>query len=73
MAELRLRAFLDRFEGDFAVLLLGDEGEQVVWPAKLLPEGAVEGSVLCVTLDADVTKAAEEDINSLIDRLERGQ
>ena len=75
MAERELRAFLDRFEGEFAVLLLGEEGEQVRWPARSLPEGAIEGSVLSITIapDAAASKAAEDAINSLIDRLERGE
>lgn len=69
------RAFVDRIEGDQAVLLVGDDGEQVLWPVKCLPEGVGEGSVISFSLSADAaaTKAAEDVIDSLINRLERGE
>ena len=72
MAKQDWRAFVDRIEGDCAVLLVGDDGEQVLWPTKYLPAGVGEGSVISFTVGADITatKGAENVINSLIDGLE---
>lgn len=69
-----VRAFVDRFEGDQAVLLVGDEGRPLLWPARNLPPGAREGVIVRieVLVDDAATKSAEDVINSLIDRLERG-
>lgn len=70
-----LRGFVDRIEGDLAVVLIGDTGREVAWPVSELPDGAGEGSVLAieVRLDAEGTQAALEDVGSLIDRLKRGR
>lgn len=75
MAEKHLRAYVDRFEGDCAIVLLGEEGYQALWPVADLPEGVREGSVLSVTvrIDSEETRAAEDIIESLIDRLQRGE
>ena len=72
--EKRVQAFVDRIEGDCATLLLGDEGRPVCWPVEALPENAGEGSFVSITLTLDekATKAAEDVIDSLIDRLEHG-
>jgi hypothetical protein len=42
---------LDRFEGDRAVLLVGDEAFDV--PRGVLPAGAREGAALVLTLDPE--------------------
>lgn len=72
VTEKRLRAFVDKIEGDTATLLIGDEGRPVCWPVEALPDDVVEGSIISIilALDDDATKAAEDVINSLIDRLE---
>lgn len=52
---------LDRIEGERAILTFGDQ--QVDLPIFLLPEGAREGSVLCLALDeqgADEARLAAE-------------
>lgn len=69
------KAFVDRIEGDRAVVLIGEEGRQAIWPLEYLPEGSREGSVLRVAigLDEDATKQTEEIVDSLIDRLQRGE
>jgi hypothetical protein len=67
---MRVRAFVDRFEGDQAVLLLGDkESEAVVWPRAFLPLDAAEGAVLEVTVetDAEETADASDKIRRLLD------
>lgn len=55
------RIAVDRIEGDIAVLDIGGD-KTVDVPASLLPEGAVEGSVLTLTLAlaADAAKDAAE-------------
>ena len=44
-----MKAVIDRFEGDRAVLLLGDEGQPLNVPRQVLPGKAREGTWL--TLD----------------------
>ena len=72
MSAVRVRAFLDRFEGDQAVLLLGDkESEAVVWPRAFLPSDAAEGTVLEVTVETDAEETADtsRQIRRLLDDL----
>ena len=60
MSAVRVRAFVDRFEGDRAVLLLGDrESEAVVWPRAFLPPDAAEGTVIEMTVETDVDETAD--------------
>ena len=75
MSSKELKAFVDRIEGDNAVVLIGDEGRHAVWPLQDLPEGTREGSVLrvVVRLDDEATKQTEELVDSLIERLQRGE
>lgn len=51
----KVKAVVDRFEDDKAVLLLGNEENQAVWPRAFLPEKTAEGSILMVTLAVDAT------------------
>ncbi len=71
-----IQAFVDRIEGDKAVLLVGDEAEVVVIPAKYLPEDAGEGSILTIEIKFDAEKTAKEleNIKAIIRRLmEKGK
>ena len=54
------RAVVDRFEdGDFAVLLVGEDEIEVIVPRGEIPDGTVEGSVLRVTIeDGRLTSAS---------------
>jgi len=68
----RVRALLDRFEGDKAVLLLGEkESQTVVWPRAFLPPDAVQGMVLEVIVETDPEAAADmtDEIRRLLDDL----
>ena len=47
------KAVIDRFEGDLAVLLVGDRERQLVVPIKSLPAGVKEGQWLEVELAGD--------------------
>lgn len=49
-----MKAVIDRFEGDFAVLLFGDEEIKVDFHRSLLPQGAKEGSWLTISLELDL-------------------
>lgn len=66
-----MHAVIDRFEGDLAVILVGDEEIKVNIPKKLLPKGAKEGSWLKVSfeLDPDATKKQEEKVSALLQKL----
>lgn len=60
------RVYLDRIEGDRAVLLCGEDGrEKLTLPARLLPPGTREGAALDLSLAPapnDGTKAAVQDL-----------
>ncbi|MGB4290452.1 MAG: DUF3006 domain-containing protein [Dethiobacteria bacterium] len=66
-----MKAVIDRFEGDFAVVLFGDEEIKLNIPRKLLPKGSCEGSWLKVTfeLDPEGEKKQREKIEDLLKKL----
>ncbi len=68
---MRIRAVLDRYEGEKAVLLVGDDEASVAWPRALLPDGAKEGDVLWVALSVDeqATREAREEAEELLRQL----
>lgn len=66
------RAFVDRIEGDKAVLLVGDKQEAtVIFPAAYLPDGVGEGAVLTIIVryEPELTAEASEQVAGLIRRL----
>jgi len=66
-----MKAVVDRFEGEYAILLFGDDEVKVDFPKKFLPEGTREGSWLKVVfeLDQEGTKKQKEKIAGLIEKL----
>jgi hypothetical protein len=76
-------AAIDRFEGDWAVLLVGPESRVVNVPRAQLPKRARAGQWLQVTLQGDAIVAAELDraetqrrrkrIREKLERLRRGE
>ena len=66
-----MKAVIDRFEGDYAVMLFGDEEIKADIPRQLLPKDAREGSWVNVyfELDEDGTKKQEEKIRGLLEKL----
>lgn len=68
-----MKAVIDRFEGDFAVMLFGDKEIKVEVPRQLLPENAGEGSWINVSfeLDDEGTKKQEEKIQGLLEKLKK--
>ena len=79
-ARRTVRAVVDRFEGDLAVLMIGDEPMDV--PRKVLPRKVREGDYLEVTLedghivgvkiDHAETERARQRIAEKLERLRRG-
>ena len=68
-----MKAVIDRFEGDYAIVLFGDEEIKVDIPRKLLPPGAKEGSWLNVSfeLDPEGEKRQRKKIEGLLDKLRK--
>ena len=60
-----ISAYLDRFEGNLAVLLLGDEEKKVNFPKSFLPEEAGEGDYLKIEISRDEEKTAEAEAEAL--------
>jgi len=58
---MQIQAVIDRFEGNKAVLLVGDNEAQVVWPRHILPIQVKEGDLLQINLqvDSEATAAAK--------------
>ena len=66
-----MKAVIDRFEDDYAVVLFGDKEIKVDLPRELLPPGAREGNWLNVTfeLNPEGTTKQEEKIRGLLEKL----
>jgi hypothetical protein len=77
------QAVIDRFEGAYAVLLVGEEQHVVDVPREQLPKGAKAGQWLRVHVDGDrllsaelnqeATEAARQRIQEKLARLRRGE
>ncbi|WAM31626.1 DUF3006 domain-containing protein [Caldicellulosiruptor naganoensis] len=63
-----MKAVIDRFEGDFAVLEL-ENGKIVNVPADIVPQGAKEGDVLLIEIDKKETEERQKRIKDLFERL----
>jgi len=66
-----MKAIIDRFEGDKAVLLFDDTEEQVVWPKGRLPHPAAEGDIVMIqiAIDAEATTIARKEASALLQRI----
>ena len=51
--EFSLRGVVDRYEGDYAVLVF-DDGQRLLWHREQLPTGAREGVVVTIALSVDL-------------------
>jgi len=77
-----MKAVIDRFEEDHAILLLGDAEERLVVPRKALPRAAEEGhwlqvevrngALVCAAIDEQETARARQRIIEKLERLRRG-
>jgi len=80
---MKVKAAIDRFEGDKAVVLIGEEQDRLVVPRAELPSGAKEGDwliaeveddrILSAELDLDETARAKQRIAEKLARLRRGE
>ena len=63
-----ISAYIDRYEGDLAVLLLGEEMKKVNFPRKFLPEDVDEGDYIKIdiALDQEANEAAEQEALELL-------
>lgn len=70
---MAIQATIDRFEGNIAVLLVGEEGTPVNVPRSALPGDATQGDVLRLEafVDRGATEGARESIQEKIERLKR--
>ncbi|MCE5286437.1 MAG: DUF3006 domain-containing protein [Pelosinus sp.] len=68
---MRIQAVIDRLEQDKAVILLGEEEQQIVWPLSKLPPGVSAGQVLQidVVIDEAATKQAEAESKALLQEI----
>jgi hypothetical protein len=69
-----MKATIDRFEGELAVLLLGDKGEfKLNIPLSLLPDGCKEGDILNMSFERDVvgTEQTKERVSGLMEKLKK--
>ena len=66
-----IQAVIDRFEGNKAVLLVGDDEVQVVWPKHILPSEAKEGDILHIDLhiDGEATATAKAEAEYLLKQI----
>jgi len=65
---MQLKAVIDRFEANKAVILVGDDEQAVTWPRKALPEEAKEGDIIrfSINIDADATRTARSEADELL-------
>ena len=68
---LKIQAVVDRFEDDNAILLIGEDDQQAIFPAANLPQGLSEGDYIRmkISYDAKTTKAAAEESARLLNEL----
>lgn len=65
------QAVIDRFEGEKAVLLVGDSEKKVVFPVSELPDGLNEGDYIRIDIsyDKEATEAAQNEAEALLSEL----
>ena len=63
-----ISAYIDRYEGELAVLLLGERMKKVNFPREFLPDDVDEGDyiTLDIALDEEANKKAEEEALELL-------
>lgn len=63
-----ISAYIDRFEGNLAVLLIGDAMKKVNFPREFLPADVSEGDYIKITisLDEDANNEASDEAWNLL-------
>ncbi len=69
---MNIRAVVDRFEGNKAVLLVGEQETSVNWPRELLPKSK-EGDILSIQIAVDTaaTEQAQAEVDDLFEQIIR--
>jgi prophage tail gpP-like protein len=77
-----MKSVIDRFEGKFAVLIVGEDEQRINVPRKLLPKHSREGSwlqveiqndeVISAVMDEEETANTKQRIAEKLERLRRG-
>ena len=78
-----MKAVIDRFEGEYAILIVGEEEQRINVPRKRLPKQAREslwlqveirdGEICDITIDNQETERARQRIAEKLERLRRGE
>lgn len=68
---MEIQAVIDRFEGNKAVLLVGEDETQVVWSRHILPREVKEGDILRIDLhiDHEATAVAKKEAEDLLKQI----
>lgn len=68
---MAMRAVIDRFEGELAVLLVGEDETEFHVPRSELPAGASKGTCLRLSMEVDrqATADAEKRVSEKMDQL----
>ncbi len=68
-----IKGSIDRFEGNYAVLIIGEEGDRLDIQRSFLPEEAKEGDFIKIRIEIspDKTREAKEKSADLIEKLKR--
>ncbi len=68
-----MQAVIDRFEGDYAILLFEEQDAQVDFPKKLLPKTAQEGDIVTfdIQVDSEETNTRRHRVGNLLEKLNR--
>jgi hypothetical protein len=68
---MHIRAVIDRFEENQAVLLVGEDERQVIWCRQDLPSAATEGDILRIDIgiDREATHQAKAEATEILRRL----
>lgn len=63
-----ISAYIDRYEGNVAVLLLGEEMKKLNFPREFLPDDVDEGDYIKIdiALDKEANEAAEQEALELL-------
>jgi hypothetical protein len=66
-----MQGVIDRFEGQYAVLLVGENEQQLEVPSENLPADAQEGDWLKISfaVDEETTSKQEKKVTNLINKL----
>ena len=68
---MKIKAIVDRIEGQLAVIRFKNFRGEIILPLKALPKDAKQGTVINFSIEKDVKETDElkEEINSLLEEL----